>query len=1306
MNAINHTVAAMASSQFDLTPLQMGMVYESVLVGRPWVNLEQVVVHFDSEKIDPAALRQAWLETTARHDALRLSILWRKRAVPVQVVHAQATSNLTVEDWSEDSPQAQAKRLERYLELDREHGTDLEAAPSWRVALMKLGARRAVMVWTIHHALIDGRSMVLVLDEVFARLRGDQVTPLPETDFRGYCQGLAGRDTDAARAHFRSLLEGYDPPEPATPGQNARTARKLLLHRRLDEGLGKALRARADAAGASLANLIQVAWGLVMARWHGEAEAVIGVTRAGRHTVEGCARTVGCLINTLPQRIIAQDEAGGVDALLQEARRQMLALRPHDHAPLASIRNWCLLTGDTPLFDSLVMFERASLDGIMRNRHPDWAKRRVELHEEGASPLTLAVYAEPEILLVVEHDPAGVPAARAQAILDHLTGVLSALAQSGPETLPGALDMLTAEETTILRALGQPSRALAPAVPCIVTRLAQTTATHAARPALSMVGSDAQIDHATLMARADGLAARLLAAGAVPGAVVAICLERSPEFIISIIAVLKTGAGFLPVDPSYPEAVRTHMLSDSRARLIIAEEGTEVPGDLTRLSPDQGEAPPVAPLAPDPDRLAYVIYTSGSTGKPKGVRVPQRAISAHASAIIAAFDLRAEDRVLQFASLSFDVSIEETLPTLIAGAELVLRDEAMAGSIAMFLEAVEDCAITVLNLPTAFWHVLVDDMARNGRTLPESVRLVVVGGEQVNPKALATWQRIAPRPRWLNGYGPTETTITCTLHEPGPQPPGEDIPIGRPTAHARAYVLSADRSLAPRGVTGELWIGGPAVSDGYIGREADTAAAFRPDPFAGTGRMYRTGDRARWREDGTLAFHGRRDRQVKLRGFRIDLRHVEQVLEGDESVGRALAGVVDGNSGAARLVAWVVGAEAGPPPDLMRLQGLCKRQLPSHMRPALVILQEFPRTPGGKIDRAALPAPRATDPSAPHEAPARSDRMTRRMVALMAQTLGLETVDPDDRFHDLGGHSLLAVQLLGRIEAETGQRIGIADLHRNPTPRKLAATLGDLRFGPRYIVPIQPEGRKMPIFGVHVLGRNEEFYRPLAAELGPDQPMMGLTIGPMTEDTPTEVAQIARCYFDDIQRHYPEGPIGLMAVSLGAFTAFELAHQLLKAGRDVRLLTLFDAEGPGGRARLAGAARLKAHLLQAREQGPIYIRHVLGNRIDTLRHRLEKLRVRRASAAGGPPPMTVDGFVAANELAVQAYEARPIAIPLTIFRARDDVFDSPDCLLDGLGWGPVAAAGFKVIDVPGDHLGILRAPNVATLASHLRSMLS
>ncbi len=355
----SRATASPVHSEYALTPLQLGMVYESTLAGQPWVNLEQIVVHLDDEAIDPDALRTAWAVVAARHEALRLAILWRKRVVPVQRLHDRVDVALTVEDWSKLPIRRREGMLEQYLAADREQGVDLEAAPAWRVLLAHLGPKRSVMVWTIHHALVDGRSMSIVLDEVFTLLGGGRLPPAPESGFLDYIKGLPAVLSDATPAFFRDYLQGFDQPNALAERTYDGTAtRKLKLERRLDASLTQSLIDRAAAADATLATLVQAAWGMVVARWTGRSDAVFGVTRAGRMVVPGMQRTVGCLINTLPARVQISP-ALETDRFLTGLRRDSLALRSHEHAALTDIRRWLGLPGNVSLFESMLMFERA-----------------------------------------------------------------------------------------------------------------------------------------------------------------------------------------------------------------------------------------------------------------------------------------------------------------------------------------------------------------------------------------------------------------------------------------------------------------------------------------------------------------------------------------------------------------------------------------------------------------------------------------------------------------------------------------------------------------------------------------------------------------------------------------------------------------------------------------------------------------------------------------------------------------------------------------------------------------------------------
>jgi amino acid adenylation domain-containing protein len=1295
--------------------MQSALIFEGIGSGKPWINLEQVTVMLDGGQISAEDLRVAWQTVAERHGSLRLVLDWRASPA-VQRCLPAITPPLTVLDCSDCTVAQRTARLAEFLETDRTSGTELSETPGWRVTVLQFAANSAVMVWTVHHALVDGRSMAQIVGEVLTLCAGGT---LPESGagagtFRQFAETVALQQEQQAAATFfgdylADLGDAGTLHLPHAAQADPEAQRKQRVAAIVPADLCAALEAQAVRMQATLASVIKTGWGIVLARWGGCSDIIFGSVRSGRH---GAGGATGCLINTLPLRLHMRPDRT-LEASVSALREATLAMHPFEQTSPAALRRASGLDGRQSLFTSIVMFERSDLQGLVHRQWPAARAHRITLHEEGGAPLSLSVYADAEsdaaMRITLEHDPAMIPGAQAQLLLAHLLTLLDSIAVAAPDTLTGLLSMMDPHEVTQLLTLGTPDTPLDPTGECLVRGFRD--AVNRSPDAVAIV--DAQTDqtksYAALDHWANGIAAQLLRAGIGAGDVVAIQLPRGAAFIAGLIGVLKCGAVFVPVDPSYPQAVQAHMLADSGAKLIVCGRAdtardSAIP-DLIEVDPAAAPSQPLPPPLPtiDTAALAYILYTSGSTGAPKGVGVTRGNLLSHIAATRAAYGLSPADRVLQFASLSFDVALEELFPTLMAGGTSVLRDEGMAQSASSFLERAAQLRITISHLPTAFWHVLTDHLGAKGATVPPSLRLLVVGGEQAKARSLAVWRAAAPGVRWLNGYGPTETTITCTLFEPQAGQEYADVPIGRPLAHARTYVLATDHSLAPPGAAGLLAIGGPAVTRGYIGQDDATAATFLADPFIPGARLYLSGDRAQWRKDGNLAFLGREDRQIKLRGFRIDLRQIERALESAVPGLRALASVVEASTRAARLVTWVSGANL---PSGTELSTVAARVLPQHMQPLLVPVDEFPQTAGGKIDMAALPHPWTA--SAPQSAAAvrPAGTLTPEIAAIMAQLLGVPQVGPDQNFYDLGGHSLLMMELIGQLEALGGLRLGLADFHDNPTPRQLARVLRKGSTAPRHIIPIQPQGTRAPLFAVHILGANEEYFRPLAKHLGADQPVLGVSINALGKDMPTGVAYTAGRYCEDINDAYPDGRINLIAVSLGSYMAFELAQQLHAAGRDVGVLAIIDAAGPAGRAEVSGLQRIAAHLRRARYLGRDYPRQMIHNRIYDLRIARAARILHRAAAEGGVlPPANFAQFDAANEAAVNDYTPEAIDVPLTIFRARSHFFDTQAGIEAGLGWADVARGGFEVIDVPGGHLSMLQEPHVLTVAAKLRARL-
>ena len=1346
------------ADSYPLTPMQFGLAFESSAADVPGVNVEQIVCHFEDEAVDATLLERAWRATQAHHEALRTTIDLEHPDGPVQHVHPVCGLRVSTLDWAALDEAEQRRALDDWLAVDRARGVDLAEPGATRVVLIALGPRRSTMVWTFHHALLDGRSFATVLEEVLARLDelgadGDadgEMASRPERPrFRDHVSAVTDPDgDDAAKAFFTELLDGLVEPTPA-PGASADGRvpadhdgpPHLEVERRLDPHLVTRLEARAARSNATVGTALLAAWAVLVSRYCSSSDVVFGTTRAGRHHVEGAADMVGCLINTVPIRL-RPEPSTSVDELLRAARAFQLEVRPHEHTSLVDIRSWSDVPGDRSLLSTTVVFERELLDTRLRvaTGRPD---RRVTVHEQSSSPLMLAAYLDDGLVLRLEYDTSRYRPETVRAMGDHLARLLESLAGSDTDTSVCALDMLGDDERRRLVDDRNPTEPVAAGAERFVDRFEARVREHPGAVAVEDLDESGSLTYGELEERANRLAHLLVEAGASQEHPVAVCLHRSVDFVVSVLAVLKAGAAYLPLDPTYPAASLEHMLDDSGARLVLAQSRsveripTDAPStesgrrvlvvdDLSAALDAAPSSPPERPARRDDD-LAYVIYTSGTTGAPKGVMISERSLEAFCTAVAQRYELAATDRVLQFSSLSFDVSVEELLPTLSVGATVVLRSADMSASMRSLVEATESAGLSVLNLPSAIWHALVEHLDTTGDRLATSVRLVVVGGERVSRSAFVVWSRLHPELRWLNGYGPTETTVTCTSFDPAGRyhvDSGEELPIGRPLGNARAYVLDPTGStLVPDGQPGELWIGGSGVALGYLGRPELTADRFRPDPFVDdpSARMYRTGDRARWSAHGELEYLGRVDRQIKLRGFRIEPGEVERVLEQHPRVRQAFVASRPEHAGGDRLVAWIVADRTAEPVPADVLQWAADR-LPAHEVPAAVVVaDELVRTPAGKVDVDALPEPpeRGDGPTG-HERPgaAPTDALEAELCDIFGDVLGrTAAVAADASFFDLGGHSLLAVRLIGRIDTELGSRVTMSMLHGAPTPRSLARLLArqDQVVEPTrtaeldqvYLSTIQPHGDRPPLYGIHVLGANGAFFRPLAARLGDDQPVFGLSATDPDEDTPTAVEEIAAHYVDEIQQHRPDGPLSLAAVSLGGFVAFEVAQQLTAKGRDVRVLALFDSAGPGGRRTVTKAQRLAIHLRQIRAGGTGYVADSVGRLRARLREYADTARVWLHRRRGGDTPddLWMHRFVLANTEAADRYVARPYPGPMVVFHAVEEVFDTPESIRDALGWACVAAGSIEVVEVPGRHMSMLEEPHVAELAAALSDVM-
>ncbi|HEX7243234.1 MAG TPA: amino acid adenylation domain-containing protein, partial [Longimicrobiaceae bacterium] len=925
--------------------------------------------------LDAGALGRALAALVERHESLR-TVFPVMEGAPVQAVAPFTGFALPVEDLTalpETDREAEALRRAREASLRR---YDLAEGPLFHAALLRLGAADHLLSLGMHHVVVDGWSLDVLFRELealygaFARGEPSPLAPLPVqyADFAAWQRGwLAGETLERQLAFWSERLREAPPvldlptdrPRPQAPS-GRRATREAVL----PEPLATELRALARREGATLFMTTLAGFQALLGRYAGQDDVLVGTPAAGRDRVE-LEGLVGFFVNTLVLRAdLSGDPAGR--ALLAQARERTLEAQAHADLPFERLVDALGVErslSHTPLFQ--VMFSLVASRGRERLRLEGVEAETVRV-TEGETPFDLSLVVVEQgdrLLAAVDFQAELFDPATVERMTEHLRVLLEGMA-ARPETPVSALPLLPAAERARVVVEWNATERPYPRGESVHRLVARQASLTPGAPAVLWDGG--ALTFAELEARAGRLARVLVRHGVGPEARVGICLDRSPEMLAAVLAVLGAGGAYVPLDPDYPAERLEHMLGDSGARVVVTRR--ELAGALPASAHDvvlvddleEGTDDVDAPEpAVDAESAAYVIYTSGSTGTPRGVLVPHRALVAHATAAREEYGIGPADRVLQFASLSFDASVEEIYPALLGGAALVLRTTEMLASAASFLAAVAERGVTVLDLPTAFWHELVAELERGEAEVPACVRLVIIGGERALPERVAAWHaRVGPSVRLVNTYGPTEATVVATAAE---LEAGAPVTIGAPVPNARAYVLDARLAPVPIGVRGELYLGGAGVARGYLGRPDATAERFLPDPFAAEAgaRMYRSGDVARWRAEGRLEFVGRADAQVKVRGFRVEPAEVEGVLLRHRAVRDAAVMAREDEPGRVRLVGYVV-AEGEEAPTVAELRAWVKASLPEHMVPsAWVALDALPLTPSGKTDLRALPAPDA-----------------------------------------------------------------------------------------------------------------------------------------------------------------------------------------------------------------------------------------------------------------------------------------------------------------------------------------------------------
>ncbi|OBI46130.1 non-ribosomal peptide synthetase [Mycobacterium colombiense] len=1004
-----------------LTPLQQGLLFHAAATQADGVDLYAIQLAIDvAGPIDPHRLHEAVRSVARRHPNLAVRFC-PDIDPPVQIIPADPVIPWRYLDFGTDQADVE-ERVHRMCAAERAAVCDLAGPPHFRAALIRTAKDHHRLVLTNHHVVLDGSSLPILLQEVFAAYNGQRLpAPVP---YRRFVTWLTGRDHDSAHAAWRKMLAGFETPTLVGSPHRQRPGRQGLESRRLSEAVTRALQQLARGQRTTINTVLRAGWAQLLMSLTGQRDVVFGAAVSGRSAdLPGAESMVGLLINTVPVR--AQVTAATTIAdLLGQLRNAYQQTLDHEHLALTEIHR---ITGHDQLFDTLFVYENYPLGAAASMELGELAITGLTSRESTHYPLTLQATPGPELALGIEYDSDVFDAESVAALADRLERILLAMT-ADPSRRVSSVDLLAAAEHERLDEFGNRAvlshRVIGPSIPELFAAQVIRTPEAVALSCGQSSWTYHQVDLAS-----QRLAQLLIDHGAGAGQCVAVMFGRSAEAIVAILAVLKSGAAYLPIDPAVPDARIEFVLGDAAPIAVVTtgELASRFDGrGLTVIDVDVpvdvqlSIAPPSAPAA---ENVAHIIYTSGTTGVPKGVAVTHHNVTQLMEGLDAGLTAPGPVKVsTQWHSYAFDASVREIWGALLHGGRLVVVPEAVAGSPEELRALLIGEQVSVLSqTPSALAALSLEGL--------DSAALIV-GGEPCPAELVDRW---APGRVMTNAYGPTETTVDVTISAPL-EAGSAAVPIGAPVAGAALFVLDRWLRPVPPGVVGELYVAGRGVGVGYLRRASLTASRFVACPFAGPGapgaRMYRTGDLVRWRADGQLLYVGRADEQVKVRGYRIELGEIRTALAGLAGVDSAAVVVREDSPGDKRLVGYVTGTAD---PAVARAE--LAKQLPAYLVPAAVVaIDALPLTVNGKLDTRALPAPEYRDST--YRAPANA--LEEVLACVYADVLGLDRVGVDDSFFDLGGDSLTAMRLIAAVNKSLNTRLGVRTLFDAPSVADLA----------------------------------------------------------------------------------------------------------------------------------------------------------------------------------------------------------------------------------------------------------------------------
>ncbi len=1291
-------------------------------------------------------LEQSLNRIIQRHEILRTSYL-EVDGQPQKKIVPELSIKLPV---VEVATETEAKQI---ASQEASQPFDLSKNILIRAKLLHLSDNRFWLLITCHHIVFDGWSIQILFNELVENYRAlshNQTSSLPELtihylDYAGWQQQwLQSSRYHQQLDYWRSQL-AEAPPLMELPTDRPRptvqTYKGSRLYFELDNNLTQALNSLSRQEGVTLYMTLLAAFKVLLYRYTGQPDIIVGSPFANRHSPD-TEPLIGFLVNTLVLRTNLTGELSFTE-FLSRVRSTTSGAYANADLPFDKLVEELQPARDlsyNPLFQVMFALQK-QLPTTQTSADLAWSL--VEAGDRHCSMFDLTldlVETATGIEGHFEYNSDLFDRATISRAIAHWQTLLEGVV-ANPQTSVAKLPLLTtAEYQTLIdwnQNTGKPYQSIQQ---LFATQVKLTP------DAVAIIHQNEQLTYRQLDRRVNQLANYLQSLGVTAETLVGICIERSIEAIVGLLAILKAGGAYVPLDPAYPTERLAYMLEDAQISVLLTETKWQdkIPSHQARVinlntersQIDQYSTKISTDNAIDKN-LAYVIYTSGSTGKPKGVAITNRALSSFTQTAIAEYKITQGDRVLQFASINFDAAVEEIFPCLCTGATLVLRTASML-ALPNLLQACEELKLTILDLPTAYWHQLVAELKEHSLDLPESLRLVIIGGEAVLPEPVRVWQELVTKSdrqnslELINTYGPTEATVVATSYKIPPTPITGEVPIGRPLSHLQTYILDGDRALVPVGVPGELYIGGDALARGYLNRPELTKEKFIIPPAAGGGilsdRLYKTGDKARYLPNGDIEYLGRIDNQVKLRGFRIELGEIESALTQHPSIKEAVA-IVRSDSGHKNLVAYIVSQSQLTSQEV---RVFLQDKLPNYMMPnAYVFLESMPLTPSNKLDRRALPAPDLSRSNTEIALP--TNEAETKLVAIWSQVLDIQPIGIADNFFELGGHSLLALKLVAAIESQFNIKLPATILFETPTIQQLAIRLQtDSKTKFNSIVKLKA-GTGTPLFLVHDADGETILYGNLANHLKPEQAVYAIR----PKQKHTRISEMMADYIAEIRQIQPQGAYLIGGFCAGGVLAFEIACQLQAEGESVPLVAIIDAinpQGIGDNYVSVNQDRRKSFIqaLNLQENSAVTIFKTAFTKIINLisyevssktKKLTDNLRVKLLryccdhnlpipQFCQNIPHRTIYTYAEADYIKAKSsrYQGK-----LTLWRATEKQDLSNPAIDDTpaiwevtdplLGWANLATEGVDAHDIPGGHSSMLQNPNVKVIAEKLQHYL-